>query len=207
MAQENDKRPKEPFNMAAQKPEVEIVFEADIELEEDDEPLRSNTDPKHDPANVKNPSLTPSGTGNFFPPPRAQDQGQTPSQPASTEKQPSDDEWQHALRNGNHSLEGEFNGFRVRAWRAERPTKDGYEGGHLNKIMVTQGEYGHEKRVAQFMDGDWKQPPEATPERQAIMDAVQEYDGEFFEQQRQKEEQEIERQHEINAKKDKGKSR
>ncbi|MCG7492496.1 hypothetical protein [Thalassobius sp. Cn5-15] len=207
MAQDNDKRPQKPFNVAAQKPEVEIVFEADIDLEEDDEPLRSNTDPKHDPANVKNPSLTPSGTGNFFPPPRSQDQWQTPSQPATTEKQPSDDEWQHALRNGNHTLEGEFNGFRVRAWRAEHPTKDGYEGGHLNKIVVTQGEYGHELEVAHFKDGDWEKQPEATPERQAVMDAVQEYDGEFFEEQRQKEEQEIERQHDINAKKDKGKSR
>lgn len=209
MAQDKDKRPIEPFNLAAEGIEIEVVFESDMDdsLQDDDEPLRGNTFPKHDPANVKNRGYTPMGSGPSLGASSSRSQGQTPSQPVATEKQPSDDEWQHALRNGDHTLEGEFNGFRVRAWRAEHPSKDGYEGGHLSKIVVTQGDYGHEKPVAQFMNGDWEKQLEATPERQAVMDAVQEYDGEFFEERRQKEEQKRERQQEINANKNKGKSR
>lgn len=152
MADDKDKRPKEPFNLAAKGTEIEVIFESemDIDLEDDDEPLRGNTDPKHDPENVKNPSLTPSGTGNYFPPPRAQDQGRTPSQPENTETPLSDEEWQHALRNGNHTFEGEFNGFRVRAWRADQPTDEGIHKGHLTEMVVTQGDYGQEVEVAHF---------------------------------------------------------
>ncbi len=210
MAHDKDKRPKEPFNLAADENEISIVFESDMDIgldEDDDGPLRGNTDPRHDPKNEKNKGYSPMGSGPSLGASSSRPQGQTPSHPAATEKQPSDDEWQHALRNGNHTLEGDFNGFRVRAWRADHPSKEGYEGGHLNKLVVTQGEYDHELEVAHFKNGDWEKKPEATPERQAVMDAVREYDGEFFEEQRQKEEQEHERQQEINANKDKGKSR
>lgn len=209
MGKEEDKHPKEPFNMAAEENEISIVFESDMDdsLKEDEEPLRSNTDPKHDPANVKNPSLTPSGMGSYFPPPRAQVQGQTLSQSGNIEQPLSDEEWQHLLRNGDHTFEEEFNGLRVRAWMADEPSKDGIHGGHIQRMVVTEGEYGNETELAQFKDGDWEKRPEATPERQAIIEATQEYDGGFLKERRQKEEQERARQREIETSKDQGKTR
>lgn len=207
MADDKDKHPKEPFNLAAKGIEIQVVFESDIDLEDDDGPLRGNTDPKHDPKYERNKGYTPMGSGPSLGASSSRFNAQTPVQSNVKKREPSDEEWQHALRNGDHTLEGEFNGLRVRAWQAEQPSKDGFEGGHLSRIVVTRGDYGHEVELAHFKDGDWEKRPEATPERQAVMESVQEYDGEFFEKELQKEEQEHERQQEIEANKDKGKSR
>lgn len=207
MAQDKDKHPKEPFNLAAEGTETEVVFESDIDLEDDVEPLRRNADPKHDPKHERNKGYTPMGSGPSLGVSSSRSNAQPAAQPKATEKQPSDEEWQHALRNGNHTFEGEFNGFRVRTWQTDKPSDLGIEGGHLNKMVVTQGDYGHEVEFARFESGKWKHPPEATPERQAAMEAVEEYDGEFLEEQRKKEGQEHSRKQEVDANKNKGKSR
>lgn len=191
MAQDNDKRPMEPFNLAADENEISIVFESDMDdgLQDDDESLRGNTDPKHDPKNVKNKGYTPMGSGPSLGASSSRSQGQTPSQPAATEKQPSDDEWQHALRNGNHTFEEEFNGLRVRTWMADQPSDQNIQGGHIKEMIVTEGEYGSENRLALFQDGAWKHPPEATPERHAALLAAREYDGEFLKEKLERETQ------------------
>ena len=208
MSDEKSKSATGPFNAAAS-PEIEVVFVSDMDndLEDEDKPLRGNTDPKHDPKYEKNKGYTPMGSGPSLGASSSRSQGQTPVQPENTEAQLSDEEWQYALRNGDHTFESEFNGLRVRVWQTDEPTDRGIHRGRLNEMVVTQGEYGDEVEVAHFKDGDWEKPLEATPERQAVMDAVEEYDGAFLEEQRQKEEQEHAHEQEVEVSKDEGKSR
>ncbi|MFV1463165.1 MULTISPECIES: hypothetical protein [unclassified Phaeobacter] len=180
MTQDNSKHPKKPFNEAAEKLVMEVVFVSDMDdtLDNDAEaPLRGNTDPKHDPKNVKNKGLTPSGTNSPFGRPRTQGQEMV-KQAKSPSGQPANKERQEELLNGNHTVEDVFNGLRVRATLADEPFEAGIRGGRIEQLVVTEGERGHEVELAHFLGGDWKMPPEASPVRQAVMDAVVEYDPE-----------------------------
>lgn len=179
MADEDDKRPKPEFNEVAPKPEKEVTFEADFDDDlqnNSDEPLRGNTDPKHDPKYERNSGYTPMGSGPSLGAASRYQSQTLGGQSEARDTQISDEEWQHQLRNGNHTFEQEFNGLRVRTWQTDHPTKEGIHGGRLNKMIVTNGEYGHENKVAIFEKGDWTTPPETTLARQTISDAVQEYD-------------------------------
>lgn len=67
--------------------------------------------------------------------------------------------------------------------------------------------YGSEQRLAHFKEGKWKREANATPERHAIQLALYEYDGKFMEEKAKREAEECEQQREVDANKDKGKSR
>lgn len=210
MAQDNDKHPKEPFNAAAKDPGLEITFESDFDDDLNNDPEqqhRGNTDPKHDPKNERNPYLTPMGSGPKIGGANRPERPQGPSESSSLKEATNDEEWQEQLRNGNHTYEGEFNGLRVRAWLADKPSNKGIHNGHINKMIVTQGEYGAEVEVAQFSDGEWEKSAESAPQHQAILEAVQEYDGEFLTKKREQEQKDREHQQQIDRGKDTGKSR
>ncbi len=209
MAQNKDKRPKEPFNLAAEGTEIEVVFESDmdIDLEDDDGPLRDNTAPKHDPKNEKNTGYSPLGTGLNLGTSSSRSNGQTPNTSQSGDVPMSDEEWQDQLRNGDHTYEEEFNGFRVRTWMAEQPSQDNIRGGHISEMIVTKGDYDSEERMAHFNDGAWKKTPEQTPEIQAVALATYEYDSAFLEAEIEKEITEREQQRAADKDRNNGQSR
>lgn len=134
-------------------------------------------------------------------------QGQTPAQHEKAKEELSDEEWQYQLRNGDHTFEAEFNGLRVRTWQEEQPSQDNIRGGHISEMIVTKGDYGSEERMAHFKDGDWKHPPESTPEIQAVALATYEYDSDFLEAEIEKEITEREQQRAANKDRNNGQSR
>ncbi|UZD92116.1 hypothetical protein [Cognatishimia activa] len=211
MTNEKDKSkgPTEPFNEAAY--EMEVVFDSEIDdqLGDDteEEKLRSNTAPKHDPKNQKNKGYTPTGSGPSLGASSSRSQGQEPVQPQTTEPQLSYEEWQHQLRNGDHTYEEEFNGLRVRTWMAEQPSQDNIRGGHIYEMIVTKGDYGSEERMAHFQDGAWEKTPEQTPEIQAVALATYEYDSAFLEAEIEKEIAEREQQRAADKDRNNGQSR
>jgi len=208
MAQEKDKRPKEPFNAVADEPELEVVFESDMDNELQDaseEELRENTSPKLDHPKFKNTGLTPSGTTSMFGKPRISAESQPQTNTKATSQESHDRDRQEELRTGDHTFEEEFNGLRVRTWIADDASSKGIRGGHITEMVVTDGEYGKETELAHFKNGEWEKRAEATPERQAIMEAVTSYDGEFLRAKKQEEEHNEQR--EIDNSKDKGQSR
>lgn len=211
MTNEKDKSngPTEPFNEAAY--EMEVVFDSEIDdqlnNDSEEEKLRSNTDPKHDPKNQKNKGYTPTGSGPSLGASSSRSQGQEPVQPQANEPQLSDEEWQHQLRNGDHTFEEVFNGLRVRTWMAPEPSRNNISGGHINEMIVSKGDYGSEEQLAHFKEGIWKEEPNTTPERQAVMLALNEYDGEFLTAQQELEAEKRERQQQLDQDKNKGKSR
>lgn len=203
----NDKRPTEPFNEAAENYEMDVVFDSEIDLNDGDEQLRDNTDPKHDPKYEKNSGYSPMGTGLNLGASSSRSNRQTPSTSQSVDVPLSDDEWQDQLRNGNHTFEEDFNGLRVRTWQAEQPAEENIEGGHISEMVVTKGDYGREVRLAHFRNGDWEKRPEFTPERQAISLATHEYDGDFFKAKLEKEIADREQQQALERNRNNGQSR
>ena len=203
--------PKDPFKAAAQTPEVEVVFESDFDdnlNDKDENTLRGNTDPKHDPKNVKNRGLTPPGIASMFGKPRNPGQ-EPPKQKGPIRGQPASEERQEELLNGNYMTEDEFNGLRVRTIIADKPSARGIRNGQITEMAVTEGEYGNEADLALFKDGEWKMPAKTTPERHAIMNTVVKYNPECLKSREQSQESEKSAKHGIDMDngKNNGKSR
>jgi len=197
--------PKDPFNAATQTPEIEIVFESDFDNtlgDEDENTLRSNTDPKHDPKNVKNRGLTPPGTPSMFGRPRNQGQ-EPPKKEEPIRGQPASKERQEELRNGNYTVEDEFNGLRVRTRLVGAPSKNGLRGGQIEEIVLTEGDLDQEIELAHFKEGKWELTPETTPVRQSISEAVEKYDPECLKSNEKSEDARKSSHHGINIGNDK----
>jgi hypothetical protein len=213
MTNEKDKSnsPTEPFNEAAYEMEVVFVSEIDAQLSNDaeEENLRGNTAPKHDPKNQKNKGYTPMGSGPSLGASSSRSQGQTPNNQHEmpVRGQPASKERQNELLNGDHNFEDIMNGLRVRTWLTDKPSDKGFRGGHIQELAVSKGDMGSEIELAHFKDGKWKIEAEMTPERDAFAQTVNKYDYDFIKAQLEKEQEERDQQRQMEQGKDNGKSR
>lgn len=168
MAENDPEDLKETFNANAQRTEYTIIFEP-----EDTDELKGNTDPRQEPKTVPNRQRTPSGaTINFRTQKPEKQQAEAPKK-----EEPSNEEVQYELLNGDYNLEEEKNGFRVRAKVTDYPSKEGLNGGRISRLVLTTGEKGKETVHSRFDQGAWKKEMTTGLERQTAMEAMQDHDS------------------------------
>jgi hypothetical protein len=168
MAKNDPEDLKETFNANAQRTEYEVVFEP-----ENSDELRDNTDPRQEPKTVQNRQRTPSGTRiNFRTQKPEKQQAEAPKK-----EEPSNEEVQYELLNGDYNLEEEKNGFRVRAKVTDYPSKEGLNGGRISRLTLSTGDRGEEAVHARFDQGEWEEEMTTGLERQTAMEVMHEYDS------------------------------
>ena len=181
MSKDKKHYPTHPFNEAASN-EKEVVFEADFELPDEDMPnLRDNTNPRHEPQNVRHRGLTPSGTtASMFGKPRdhhpQQEEREVNKEPEQDRYAQVSSERQQELLNGKNQCEDEIGGYRVRTTLADYPTEKGLYGGRITELSICTGERGKEAEPVLFRKGDWEKPAKNTQERDIQQSIVEKYD-------------------------------
>lgn len=180
MAHKDTKHPARPFNEAAKGQEREIVFEPDF-----DEKLLDNTDPRQEPSHKSTLQRTPSGTRSFFKPPQQTEQSSEHSTATESLNQPSNEEFQNELLNGDYTFEDEIGEFRIRTKIEDEQSKMGINGGMISRMVLTNDERGSEVELARFEKGEWLREAKSTPQRQCIMEAMNRHDADSLKQKKQ----------------------
>jgi hypothetical protein len=163
MADTDSEDPKKPFNANAQRTEYEVIFEP-----ENTDELKGNTDPRQEPKTVQNRQRTPSGaTINFRPQKPEKQQAEAPKK-----GKPID------LSRKDINAEPQYNGYNILIKLENERSKKHLNGGVISRLTVVSGEIEDETMHAHFENGTWDEKLSTPLERQAVMQAIQDYDPE-----------------------------